>query len=153
LKERQARWLDLMAEFGIEIKYQVGKKNIVVNALSRRVDHQIKMIEEEMTAEWLVGWVEAYRKDDDFSTIWKRKDPRQYTKAEHVKKHFSEYKWKRRLLWKEGRICVSRSKRSEVLREGHDTATAGHPGRRKMYKALRQGFYWIGMKRDIERYA
>jgi RNase H-like domain found in reverse transcriptase len=55
LKKRQARWLDLMVEFGIEIKYQTGKKNIVVNALFRRVDYQIKMIEEEVTAEWLVG--------------------------------------------------------------------------------------------------
>jgi RNase H-like domain found in reverse transcriptase len=69
LKERQARWLDLMAEFGIKIKYQVGKKNIVADTLSRRADHQIKMIEEEMTADWLVGWAEAYRKDDDFSAI------------------------------------------------------------------------------------
>jgi RNase H-like domain found in reverse transcriptase len=141
LKERQARWLDLMAEFGIKIKYQVGKKNIVADTLSRRADHQIKMIEEEMTVDWLVGWAEAYRKNDDFSAIWKRKDPRQYTKAEHVEKHFLEYKRKGGLLWKEGRICVPRSKRSEVLREGHNTATVGHLGGRKMYKALKQGFY------------
>jgi hypothetical protein len=44
-----------MVEFGIKIKYQAGKKNIVANALSRRVDHQIKMIEEEVTTDWLVG--------------------------------------------------------------------------------------------------
>jgi RNase H-like domain found in reverse transcriptase len=55
LKGRQARWLDLMAKFRIEIKYQTGKKNIVADALSRRADHQVKMIEEEVTAEWLVG--------------------------------------------------------------------------------------------------
>jgi uncharacterized protein with von Willebrand factor type A (vWA) domain len=48
---------------------------------------------------------------------------------------------------------VPRSKRLEVLREGYDTVTARHPGRRKMYKALRQEFYWTGMKKDIERYA
>jgi hypothetical protein len=52
LKERQARWLDLMAEFGIKIKYHTGKKNIVVNTLSRKADHQIKMIEKEVTADW-----------------------------------------------------------------------------------------------------
>jgi Integrase zinc binding domain len=73
-------------------------------------------------------------------------------KEEHVDRHFSDYKKKRGLLWKEGRICVPRSKIEEVLREGHDIATAGHPGGRKMYKALRQGFYWIGMKKEIERY-
>jgi RNase H-like domain found in reverse transcriptase len=54
LKDRQARWLDLMAEFRIEIKYQIGKKNIVTDALSRRVDYQVKMIEKEVTVEWLV---------------------------------------------------------------------------------------------------
>jgi Integrase zinc binding domain len=100
----------------------------------------------------LVGWTEVYRKDDDFSAIWKRKDPRQYTKAKHIEKHFPEYKQEKELLWEEERICVLRGKRLEVLREGHDTETAGHPGGRKMYKALRQGFYWTGMKRDIERY-
>jgi hypothetical protein len=63
-----------------------------VDTLSRRVDHQIKIIEEEVIAEWLVEWAETYRKNDDFSAIWKRKDPRQYTKVEHVEKHFSEYR-------------------------------------------------------------
>jgi Integrase zinc binding domain len=110
------------------------------------------MIKEKVTVDWLVGWVEIYRKDDDFSVIWKRKDSRQYTKAKYVEKHFPEYKQERGLLWKEERICVPRSKRSEVLREGHDTATVEHPSGRKMYKVLRQGFYWTGMKRDIERY-
>jgi RNase H-like domain found in reverse transcriptase len=46
LKDRQARWSDLLVEFRIEIKYQIGKKNIVTDALSRRVNHQVKMIEE-----------------------------------------------------------------------------------------------------------
>jgi hypothetical protein len=95
-----------MTEFRIEIKYQAGKKNIVTDALSKRVDHQVKMLEKEVTAEWLVGWTEAYRKDDDFGAIWKRKDSRQYTKTEHVEKHFSEYKWEGEMLWKEGRnVC------------------------------------------------
>jgi hypothetical protein len=126
-----------MVEFRIEIKYQIGKKNIVVNTLSRRADHQVKMIEEEVTVEWLVGWTEIYRKDGDFSAIWKRKGPRQYMKAEHVEKHFLEYKREGGLLWKEGRIYVLRSKRSEVLRKGHDIATVGHSGGRKMYTTLR----------------
>jgi RNase H-like domain found in reverse transcriptase len=91
LKDRQARWLDLMVEFRIEIKYQIGKKNIVADVLSRKVDHQVKMIEKKVTAKWLIGWAEAYRKNDDFGVIWKRKDPRQYTKTEHTEKHFLEY--------------------------------------------------------------
>jgi hypothetical protein len=37
----------------IEIKYQVGKKNIVADALLRRADHHVKLMKEEVTAEWL----------------------------------------------------------------------------------------------------
>jgi Integrase zinc binding domain len=40
-----------------------------------------------------------------------------------------------------------------VLREEYDIVTVGHSGRKKMYKTLRQGFYWIEIKRKIERYA
>jgi hypothetical protein len=53
LKKRQTRWLDLMTEFRIEIKYQTGKNNIVADALSRRTNHHVKLIEEEVMTEWL----------------------------------------------------------------------------------------------------
>jgi hypothetical protein len=42
-----------MVEFGIEIMYQMGKKNIVADALSRRVDHGVKLIKEEVKIDWL----------------------------------------------------------------------------------------------------
>jgi hypothetical protein len=53
LKRRQTRWLDLITEFRIEIKYQMGKKNIVADALSRRADHHVKLMKEEVTVKWL----------------------------------------------------------------------------------------------------
>jgi len=40
LSMRQARWKDLLAEFNFVIKYIEGPKNVVADALSRRVDHQ-----------------------------------------------------------------------------------------------------------------
>jgi hypothetical protein len=45
------------------------------------------------------------------------------------------------MLWKEERICVPKSKRLEVLKEGHNTVTAKHSSGEKMYKVLKQGFY------------
>jgi Integrase zinc binding domain len=48
---------------------------------------------------------------------------------------------------------VPKSKRLEVLKKGHNTVTTEHLGGGKMYKALRQDFYWSGMKREIEKYA
>jgi Integrase zinc binding domain len=49
--------------------------------------------------------------------------------------------------------CIPKSKRLEVLKKDHNTATVGHLGGGKMYKVLRQGFYWLEMKREIEKYA
>ncbi|MDQ4222763.1 integrase zinc binding domain-containing protein, partial [Pseudomonas aeruginosa] len=54
-------------------------------------------------------------------------------------------------LRKEGRLCVPNvdGLREEVLREGHHSKLTIHPGGNKMYRDLRQTFYWEGMKRDV----
>jgi hypothetical protein len=44
------------------------------------------------------------------------------------------------------------AKRSEILKEKYDTVTVEYLGGRKMYKTLRQEFYYIEIKRKIERY-
>jgi Integrase zinc binding domain len=48
---------------------------------------------------------------------------------------------------------MPKSKRLEVLKKDHNTVTVGYPGGGKMYKVLRQGFYWLEIKREIEKYA
>jgi Integrase zinc binding domain len=47
---------------------------------------------------------------------------------------------------------VPKSKRLEVLKEGHDTVTTGYPKRGKMYKVLRQDFYWSEIERNRKIY-
>jgi hypothetical protein len=39
-----------------------------------------------------------------------------------------------------------------VLRKEYDMMTVGYSEERKIYKVLRQGFYWLEIKREIERY-
>lgn len=39
-----------------------------------------------------------------------------------------------------------------ILREHHDSPTAGHPGQNRMYKKLRRSFVWKNMKKTIREY-
>ena len=50
-----------------------------------------------------------------------------------------------------GRICVPEQEdlRKKILAEAHESTYSIHQGGTKMYKDLRQIFWWDGMKRDI----
>ena len=42
--------------------------------------------------------------------------------------------------------------REEVLKEAHTSAYSVHPGNTKMYKDIKQHFWWNGMKKDVAEY-
>jgi hypothetical protein len=51
-------------------------------------------------------------------------------------------------LWLGKRICVPNLKpiKKLILREAHDSAYSIHPGITKMYKDLKNQYWWYGMK-------
>ncbi|KAK6137827.1 hypothetical protein DH2020_028430 [Rehmannia glutinosa] len=55
------------------------------------------------------------------------------------------------VLTYEGRLCVPKDGelRKEILEEAHYTLYTAHPGGTKMYRDLRETFWWRSMKRDI----
>jgi len=42
--------------------------------------------------------------------------------------------------------------RNQLLTEAHITPYSIHPGATKMYKDLKEGFWWSGMKKDVANY-
>ena len=40
----------------------------------------------------------------------------------------------------------------EIMSEAHDTPYSIHPGSTKLYRDLREHYWWIGMSRDIAEY-
>ena len=40
----------------------------------------------------------------------------------------------------------------EIIKEAHSSTYSIHPGSTKMYKDLKQHFWWINMKRDIAEF-
>jgi hypothetical protein len=53
-----------------------------------------------------------------------------------------------------GCLCVPQKSEVEmdILREGHRTPYTVHPGETKMYRDLKQNFWWKRMKFDIAKY-
>ena len=52
------------------------------------------------------------------------------------------------------RLCVSNDGdlRRKLLEEAHYSKFAIHPGGTKMYRDLKQNYWWPSMKRDIARF-
>jgi len=57
-------------------------------------------------------------------------------------------------LWFQNRLCVPKNEglRKQILEEAHNTRYSVHPGGTKMYKDLRQYFWWNNMKKDVAEY-
>jgi hypothetical protein len=57
-------------------------------------------------------------------------------------------------LYFRDRIVVPRHElmTDKVMKEEHDTPLSIHPGSTKMYRDLRQRYWWSRMKQDIARY-
>ena len=53
-----------------------------------------------------------------------------------------------------GRLCVPQKAgvKDDILREAHRTPYTVHPGETKMYRDLKQNFWWKRMKVDIANY-
>ena len=47
---------------------------------------------------------------------------------------------------------VPRKLRPDVLKEYHDVVTSGHFGTKKTLQRLRQRFYWVGMRHDVNEW-
>ena len=51
----------------------------------------------------------------------------------------------------QGRVCVPKDSalRKKILEKAHSSVFAVHPGSTKMYRSLRENYWWPGMKREI----
>ena len=52
------------------------------------------------------------------------------------------------------RLCVPAAEelKGQILGEAHSSAYAMHPGSTKMYRTLKEYYWWAGMKREVVEY-
>jgi len=173
LNMRQRRWLELMADYDIELQYHPGKNNTVPDALSRRPENRVllrltqqkELLQEIMKLDLMV--TQGADKSDQLMTFQiqptlkseikeaQKGDPRLQKFRAQVEAGLRTdvHIHSDGALYFGDRICVPQGEvRQKVLAEAHSSAYSVHPGGNKMYQDLKQKFWWNAMKREIAQY-
>jgi hypothetical protein len=165
LNLRQRRWLELIKDYDLTIQYDPGKVNVVADAISRTgvpkvavllitdLDHMgiclcyagtAREETQMLIQSSLLDRVrEAQQHDRFIQEVQKRIAngiPQEFSIDENDVLHFK------------GRLPQKSEVKMDILREGHQTPYTVDPGETKMYRDLKQDFWWKRMKFDIAKY-
>jgi hypothetical protein len=126
----------------------------VVNEFQSLVSSGVKF--ETTNAESLLAHVEARSSLVDNIKETQDKDPYLKKVIEDIKLgKVSEFKIDSEgMLRFDTRLCVPNIEdlRKKILEEAHRSSYTIHPGSTKMYKDLKENYWWEGMKRDVAEF-
>ena len=169
LNRRQARWSLYLSEFDLKLVHMPGYKMIQSDALSRRPDHcpdddtdneNIIMLPDEMFVNLIdTDLQERITIADDLDgnaaealKLLLEKAPTAMTAG------LDDWELKKindkNILFYKGRNYIPRNMelRRDIVKTFHDHETAGHPGELGTYNAVRQNYWWPGLRTFVKNY-
>ena len=163
---RQRRWLELVKDYDIDIRYHPGKANKVADALSRKSSSSLMSIQSlieplqkelvEAGIELITGSLAALtfqptildgmkeRQEGDASLL--------RTRNEVLEEKESDFNISDEgILYRKNRLCIPNDDKlkEQIMKEAHETPYSVHPGATKMYQDLKESFWWPRMKNDV----
>ena len=173
LNLRQRRWMELLKDYDCTIDYHPGKANVVADALSRKSTGSLAymqaiqlplMIElRELGVELGVHVSRALFSSFQLRSILvdqileaQLEDPYLMSMRKKVKEGGqSDFAVRDDgALVMDSRLCVPAAEdlKRQILEEAYSSAYAMHPGSTKMYRTLKEYYWWSGMKREVAKY-
>lgn len=163
--DRVIRWRLILEEYGPELRYIKGSKNIVADSLSRLdiLEDSNQKTGSELATHYQELMAAATEELDDelmmpvaYSNIksHQEKDKNLHSKlqshdAYHIKKFHGGGRTIR-LICHTGKIVIPDSLKLRVLTWYHTMLI--HPGAKRTVETIRQHFYWKGMQKDVEKF-
>ncbi|KAJ9544880.1 LOW QUALITY PROTEIN: hypothetical protein OSB04_024587 [Centaurea solstitialis] len=148
LNMRQRRWVELLSDYDCEIKYPPGKANVVADALSRK--ERVKptrtramgvIVQTSLKSQILEAQREALKADNlKKETLHKMEE--EFEERTDVVRYFKDKIW----------VLKVDHLRRMIMDEAHQSRYSIHPGSDKMYKGIKEHYWWPGMKKDIATY-
>ncbi|GJV03098.1 putative reverse transcriptase domain-containing protein [Tanacetum coccineum] len=154
LNMRQRHWLELLSDYDCEIRYHLGKANIVADALSRkernkplRVQALVMTIGLNLPKQILEAQIEAQKpkniKNKDVGGMIRKDIPKERSEPRA-----------------DGTLCLNDKSwlpcygdlRTVIMHESYKSKYSIHPGSDKMYQDMKKLYWWPNMKADVATY-
>ncbi|GJS74387.1 hypothetical protein Tco_0707228 [Tanacetum coccineum] len=148
LNTRQRRWIELLSDYDCELKYHPGKANVVADALSRkerlrpsRVRALGMLVQTSLKSRILDAQKEAMKDENLKDEALSGADHKLET-------------WSNGVRYLNGRAWIPKinNLRKVVVNEAHRSRYSIHLGADKMYKDVKEYYWWPCMKKDIALY-
>ncbi|GJR03332.1 putative nucleotidyltransferase, ribonuclease H [Tanacetum coccineum] len=148
LNMRQRRWIELLSDYNCEIRYHLGKANVVADALSRtdrepiRVRSLVMTVHTNLPERILDAQTEAIKEENvKTENLGRLIKPIFETRSDGIQCF-------------EGRIWLPLfgGLRDLIMHESHKSKYSIHPGSDKMYQDLKKLYWWPNMKVEIATY-
>nr|GEU58183.1 putative reverse transcriptase domain-containing protein [Tanacetum cinerariifolium] len=150
----QRRLLELLSDYDCDIRYHLGKANVVADALSHkewdkplRVRALVMTISLNLPKQILEAHIESLKPEN----------PKKEDVGGMIRMDIPKERLKPRT---DGTLCLNDRSwlpcygdlRSVIMHESHKSKYSIHPGSEKMYHDVKKLYWWVNMKADITTY-